>query len=243
MNGSMDISTVVFAILAIFVVWKLRSVLGTRTGNERPPYSPFDRRTPKDPNAAPADGTRGKVITLPGAADRAALRPTERSLEANRWKGYATPGSAVEAGLDLIKAEDPAFDAKGFMDGARAAYELIIQAFAKGEKDSLVPLLAPDVLEGFSRAITDREARGDTVETTFVGIDRAEIEDAQLRGGTEQIAVRFNTKLVTLTRDRSGAVIDGTPDQVSDIVDLWTFARDIESRDPNWKLVATETGE
>ncbi len=243
MNGSMDTSSiVVFAILAVFVIWKLRSVLGTRTGTERPPVNPFARRNPADPTTGPAQTTldRGNVIPLPGAAERT---PVSAADEQDRWQGFAEPGSALAAGLDQISQADPSFAPRPFLDGAQAAYETIILAFARGDRATLEPLLAKDVFEGFSSAVTAREARGETVETTFVGTDKATMEDAQLRGKTEQIVVRFNTKLITITRDKDGAVVDGSPDRVSDVIDLWTFARDITARDPNWKLVATESGQ
>ncbi len=236
MNGSFDISTVVFAILAVFVVWKLRSVLGTRTGTERPP---FPRRTPRAPGAEP-----GKVIPLPGSAERAAdIGRTDATAAAASWQGYAEPGSPVARGLDDIARADPAFAAADFMQGARSAYETIIVAFAKGDKATLSPLLARDVYDGFAAEIDRRTAKGETVETTFVGIDKALIEDAQVRGRSEQIGVRFQTKLITVTRDKAGAVIDGHAETVVDIVDLWSFSRIIGARDPNWQLIATETGQ
>ena len=241
MNGSFDISTVVFAILAIFVIWKLRSVLGTRTGNERPPFDPFVRRGQAPGPDRDQGGERGKVIPLPGAADRTATKPMLATRPDDRWQGFAPAGSPVAAGLDEIAKADPAFDAKGFLEGASGAYEMIILAFAKGDRATLAPLLAKDVYEGFAAAISDRESRGETVETTFVSIDRNQIDDAQLRGRLAQIAVRFDAKLITLTRSRDGTVKDGAPDKVSDMVDLWTFSREIGSKDPNWKLIATET--
>ena len=238
MNGSFDVTTIVFAILAVFVVWKLRSVLGTRTGNERPPFDPFARRNPVD-RGAPAP--EGKVIPLPGSADRAA--EAARVAAPDRWRGYAEAGSPVARGLDDIARADPAFDIAPFMQGARAAYEAIITAFAKGDRQALKPLLARDVYEGFAAEIDRREQRGEVVDTTFVSTDKAVIEDAQLRGRIEQVAIRFTAKLITVTRDKSGAVIDGNPETVADIVDLWTFSRSADSRDPNWQLIATEAGQ
>lgn len=241
MNGSFDITTIVFAILAIFVVWKLRSVLGTRTGTERPPFDPFARRNAAD--RAPGAGEGGKVIPLPGSAERSAGTARPAVPDPDRWRGYAEPGSAVARGLDEIAKADPAFAVASFMGGARAAYEAIITAFAKGNKAALSPLLARDVYDGFAAEIDRRETRGDTVDTTFVSIDKATIEDAQVRGSSEQVAVRFLTKLITVTRDKAGTVIEGHPETVVDIVDLWTFSRTIDSRDPNWQLIATETAQ
>lgn len=239
----MDVSTVVFAILAIFVVWKLRSVLGTRTGNERPPVNPFGRRK-MDGTDQPADAgaARGNVVTLPGAAERVASPAGRPEPAASRWAGFAEPGSALASGFDQIRTADPSFEPKAFTEGARVAHEHIILGFAKGDRVALAALLAPDVLEGFTQAIAKREERGEVVETTFVGLDEAEIEDAQLKGSTAQIAMRFETKLISATRDRNGAVIEGDPERVSTVVDNWTFARDATSRDPNWRLVATGTG-
>ena len=240
MNGSFDVQTLVFAILAIVVVWKLRSVLGTRTGAERPPLDIFNRRKPTDPNATAASPAEGSnVIPLPGAADR----PAAPLQGGNRWTGYAEEGSAVGGGLDQIAAADSGFAVKPFLDGARAAYETIILAFAKGDRQVLEPLLAKDVYEGFVQAIAEREAKGETVETTIVSIRQGEIVDAQVRGITAQIVVRFHTQLITITRARDGTPVGEATDKVSELVDVWTFARDVTSRNPNWKLVATETGQ
>ena len=117
---------------------------------------------------------------------------------------------------------------------------MIVTAFAEGDRKSLKNLLSREVYDGFVSAIAQREGRGETIEFRFVGIDKAEITDAALKGGTEQVTVRFHSKLISATHDKTGAVIDGDPVHVGDVTDIWTFARDINSRDPNWKLVATE---
>jgi predicted lipid-binding transport protein (Tim44 family) len=140
-----------------------------------------------------------------------------------------------------VKAQ-PSFDVKAFLDGSKSAYEMIVTAFAAGDRATLRNLLAKDVLDSFQHAIGDREAMGEKVETTFVSIDKATIEDAALRGNTAQIAVKFLSKLITATRDRSGAIVEGNPERVVDMVDIWTFAREVTARDPNWKLVATDSG-
>ena len=234
MQDNFDISTIIFAVLAIFVLIKLRSVLGTRTGEERPPYDPFKRRA--DDGAMPGGASQGNVIRLPGAAPADANR-APATPEA-RFGKLADAGAF--AGLEAITAADSTFDAGGFQNGARSAYEMIVTAFARGDRDGLRGLLAPDVFDSFAAAISAREAQGETVETTFVSIDGATIADAHLREGTAQITVRFASKLITLTRDRAGAVIDGGADKIMDVVDVWTFARDVKAKDPNWRLVATE---
>ncbi|MGH7249153.1 MAG: Tim44/TimA family putative adaptor protein, partial [Pseudomonadota bacterium] len=132
---------------------------------------------------------------------------------------------------------------KHFLTGARTAYEMVVTAFASGDRRQLRGLLSREVYDGFDTAISDREARGEAVETKFVSIDSSTIGGAELRGRTAQITVRFISKLVSATRDRSGAVINGNAEKVTDVTDMWTFARDVSSRDPNWKVAATETGQ
>jgi len=170
-------------------------------------------------------------------------KPVETPEPAGRWKGIAEAGSTVAAGLDAIAREDKTFDAKHFIAGARAAYEMIVLAYAEGDRRTLKNLLSRDVYEGFEAAIRQRENKGDTVETRFVAIDKSDIAGVELRGRTAQITVRFVSQLISVTRDKSGNVIEGNPERVTDVTDVWTFARDLSSRDPNWKLVATEAGQ
>ena len=234
-----DIYTIIFLALAVFIFLRLRSVLGQRTGRERPPYDPYSAR---DAVRSPATD---KVVTLPPRpAEPAPSRPVEVTPPAvDRWKGVAEAGSAVAAGLDAIAAADPSFDAKHFITGARAAYEMIVTAFAEGDRRQLRNLLSREVFDGFDAAITEREGRGETAETRFVSIDGSTITAAELRARNAQITLRFVSKLVSATRDRSGDVIDGNAEKVTDVTDVWTFARDVSSRDPNWKVVATEAGQ
>jgi predicted lipid-binding transport protein (Tim44 family) len=233
-----DIYTIIFLALAVFIFLRLRSVLGQRTGRERPPYDPYSARDAVRPAT-----TNDKVVTLPTRPAEAAPKPAAEPAPAERWKDVAEPGSAIASGLDAIAAADSAFDIKHFLTGARAAYEMVVTAFAEGDQRTLKNILSREVYEGFETAIREREARGETVETRFVSIDKADVVGAELRGRIAQITVRFISQLVSVTRDRSGAVIEGAPDKVTDVTDVWTFARDVSSRDPNWKLVATEAGQ
>lgn len=238
MQDVFDIYTIIFLALAVFIFLRLRSVLGQRTGRERPPYDPFSGRD------AVRTPTSDKVVALPPRNPDASLRPAEGAEvnPANRWEDVAEPGSPLAAGLDAIAGAEPTFDAKHFLTGARAAYEMVVTAFAEGDRRALKNLLSREVYEGFEAAIRDRETRGETVETRFVAIDTAEITAAELRGRTAQVTVRFVSQLVSATRDRAGTVIDGSSEKVIEVTDVWTFARDLSSRDPNWKLVATEAG-
>jgi predicted lipid-binding transport protein (Tim44 family) len=233
-----DIYTIIFLALAVFIFLRLRSVLGQRTGRERPPYDPYSS-APGTIRPAPGD----KVVALPGRAPDTAVTSAEPAEPVERWKGIAEPGSALAMGLDAIAGEDKGFDAKHFLTGARAAYEMIVTAYAAGDRRQLKNLLGKEVYDGFDTAIKEREQRGETVETRFVAIDGATLTTAEQRGKTAQLTVRFQSQLISVTRAKDGAVIDGNPDKVTDVTDVWTFARDVSSRDPNWKLVATEAGQ
>ena len=208
--------------------------------------------------SAPA-GSGRPTIPIPRATQSAALTTTWSRCQAaaarrratpaapvdpqERWKGIAEPGTALAGGLDAIVKSDPGFDLKHFIAGARQAYEMIVTAYAEGDRRTLKNLLSRDVYEGFEQAIRERETRGETSETRFVSIDKSDVTGAELRGQTAHITVRFVSQLVSVTRDRNGNVIDGNAEKVTDVTDVWTFARDLSSRDPNWKLVATEAGQ
>jgi predicted lipid-binding transport protein (Tim44 family) len=237
MRDVFDIYTIIFLALAVFIFLRLRSVLGQRTGRERPPYDPYSAREPVRPASE-------KVVALPNRApEAAASMPAEPVAPGERWKGVAEPGSALAGGLDAIAATDAGFDPAHFVTGARTAYEMIVNAYAEGDRRTLKNLLAREVYDGFDAAIGEREKRGETVENRFVSVDEADITAAEMRGKTAQLTVKFQSKLVSATRDKNGNVVDGNAEKVTDVTDVWTFARDSSSRDPNWKLVATEAGQ
>ncbi len=229
MNEPFDPTIIIFAVLAIFVLYKLRSVLGARTGHEQRPPAPPPQR---GPGAPPADN----VVRLPGAAAASQNRPAS---PAERWSKVAN--EKAWPGLDAIAAADASFAPDDFMSGATAAYEMIVVAFAAGDRATLRNLLETEVYDSFEGSIRAREAAERTSQTTFVSLDQAMIDDAQLRGATAHVSVRFRSKIISVTRDKAGAVVEGSPDKTVEMVDLWTFARPAPSRDPNWKLVATET--
>jgi predicted lipid-binding transport protein (Tim44 family) len=237
MRDLFDIYTIIFLALAVFIFLRLRSVLGQRTGRERPPYDPYSTRDAVRPS------TNDNVVTLPPRGADVGQKPAADAEPAERWKGIADAGSPAATGLDAIVAQDPGFNAPQFITGARAAYEMIVTAYAQGDRRSLKNLLSKEVYDGFEAAIKERETRGEKAETRFVSIDKADIIGAEVKGKTAQVTVRFVSQLVSVTRDRDGNVIDGNPDKVTDVTDVWTFARDLGSRDPNWKLVATEAGQ
>jgi predicted lipid-binding transport protein (Tim44 family) len=224
-----DLPTVIFALVALFVAFKLRSVLGTRNDGERPTgglLAPL-RRTP-GPAAPPA---------APPAPAVAAPAPEPQPSE--RWGGYAE--TEAWSGLDAIAAADRSFEPQAFLGGARAAYEMVIQSFASGDRQTLQNLMAPEAFANFDAAIQSRVAAGQTMTTTVVSLDDARIAAAQFVGSTAQVTVRFSSKLASVTRDKAGEVVDGSATEVADHLDLWTFMRDVRSRDPNWRLTETQS--
>jgi predicted lipid-binding transport protein (Tim44 family) len=229
-----DIYTIIFLALAVFIFLRLRSVLGQRTGSERPPY---DRAAP---NVVQRTQDNNNVVPLPGAViDQAPLAPSADVAPADRWKGIAEPGTPLAAGLDAIVAHDSSFDPRHFISGARSAYEMIVLAFANGDRRALKDLLSSEVYDSFEAVIKDREKHEQKTETRFVSIDKAELVSAEARDRSAQLTVRFVSQMISVSRDKTGAIVDGNPDKVADITDVWTFARDTSSRDPNWKLVGT----
>jgi predicted lipid-binding transport protein (Tim44 family) len=231
MQGSFDIFTLVFLALAVFVAWKLRSVLGQKTGHEQPPADIFQKKS-----AAPPPAPESNVIRLPGAA---ANDPAPEPQF--RWAGVTTPGTPVAAGFDAIAREESGFDARIFVEGSKAAYEMIVASFARGDRKALKGLLSREVFEDFDQAITEREGRGETAETTFVSMEKAEIVSAEVKGKMAFVTVRFAPKLISTVKDAAGQIVDGA-ETVFDVVETWTFSRQLGSRDPNWLLVATEAG-
>ena len=230
----LDPLTIVFALVAVLVIWKLNSVLGRNTGFQGPRVK---ARGPARPKPAPRNDN---VVRLPGLVT---TDPVPHDPE--RWK--ASLDAAAEAGaadgLDAVAAADSSFSAAPFLDGARTAYEAIITAFAAGERRTLQSLLARDVYDGFDTALRDREKRRETLATTFVSIADAKVGAASLEGRTARIGVRFRSKQISATHGAEGQLAGGSPDHVVDVNDIWTFARDTASRDPNWKLVATQSGD
>src|ERR1700742_5143726 len=195
-----DIYTIIFLALAVFIFLRLRNVLGQRTGNERPPY---DRTARNVAQGAPDNN----VVPIPGTViDQAPLVPTADVVPpTDRWKGLTEPGTPLAQGLDAIAAQDSSFDPQHFIGGAKSAYEMIVLAFANGDRRSLKDLLSTEVYESFESAIKDREKQERKTETRFVSIDKAELVNAEARDRAAQLSVRCVSQMVCITRDKSGA--------------------------------------
>lgn len=218
-GGFQFLDILLLGAIAGFIALRLRAVLGQRTGHQqrrRPPFGGPESES--DKNAA---DDRDNVIPLP------------------RREGDAAASLPGDEKVARIRAADPSFDLAEFMAGAKAAYEMIVTAFAAGDKDTLRPLLSREVFADFAGVIDDRTKRGETVETTFVGLRSAEIVESQVNGRIIEVTVKFESELISVTKDAQGHVIAGHANAVDQVTDIWTFARDAGSRDPNWTLIAT----
>lgn len=219
-DGFQFLDILLLGAIAGFIALRLRAVLGQRTGHEqkrrRPPFA--------EPDGAAKDGDSGEdnVIALP-----------------RRDAQTAPDDPALEAALAPLRAADPDFDAAEFINGATAAYEMVVTAFAAGDKDTLRPLLSREVFNDFAGAIDERIKRGETMETTFVGLRSATITETQVNNRIAEVTVKFESELISVTKDAQGHVIAGHANSVEQVTDIWTFARDTRSRDPNWTLIAT----
>jgi predicted lipid-binding transport protein (Tim44 family) len=230
-SGFQFLDIILFAMIAAFLVLRLRSVLGRRTGHQRrPDENPLARRGQQPDAEAPGNDN---VIELPGR--------TENAGGDDAVFDGADPNDPLAAGLTQIRIADPGFDPAGFAQGARAAFEMVVQAFAEGDQKTLRNLLNDEVFGNFSEAIKQREEAGETLETTVISIKTADIIEARLDNRTAFVTVKFVSEQVNVTRDKDGEVVDGDPNRVTDVTDLWTFARNTRARDPNWTLVETRS--
>lgn len=233
MDGFGGFDILFIALVAVFLALRLRSVLGTRTGSEksdrwrsmRTQDQPQPGATPAE---QPADAPSDNVTPFPGrtAGQTPPPLPTQ---------------DVLEAGIAEIRAADAGFDPVAFAGGAKSAFEMIVQAYAQGDLQTLKPLLAPPVYDSFAQAVGERQRVRHTLETTLIAVQQSELVDARLNGRIAECTIKFVSQQANVTRDAQGNVVDGDPAQVDTITDLWTFARDTRARDPNWQLIRTET--
>ena len=225
MSSVMDPLNLVLLIVAAIVAWRLWGVLGTRTGLEKPPIV-FQPTPAKPQSTQPEPAQDGEV-----------LEPENRKPV---WFGHATEGSELAIGLAAIADKAPDFTASSFVRGASAAYEMVLEAYAKSDKATLKPLLSKELYDSFSSAIDSRKADGQSMTFQFVGVKSAPLRRAALNGTKAQVEVDFVAEMISATLDKAGTVVDGDAKSIRTVTDLWTFERDVTSKDPNWKLVATD---
>jgi predicted lipid-binding transport protein (Tim44 family) len=217
MNGSL-IQLLVLAGIAIFLILKLRSVLGTRDGFEKPPV-PLEDVRPR---------VRRDFEVIEGGPDRDIT-------------DHVADGSDAARALAAMKQAEPDFAVTPFLQGARGAYEMILMAYERGDIDSIRPFLADDVESSFAEAIAQREREGLTVEASFVGMKELTLHDATFNRDNRmaEISVRFVGEQTYVVRNKAGEIVEGSPREIKKSRDIWTFARQMGSDDPNWQLVAT----
>ncbi|MGD9806343.1 MAG: Tim44/TimA family putative adaptor protein [Hyphomicrobiaceae bacterium] len=242
MDGQIDIFTLLFLVLAVIIVLRLRSVLGRKSSEDDARVERY--KAEQRARAASAQG-QDKVVTLPRRDRPETPAETQAGATAaadieEKVRTIASGNEPLADGLIAVARSDNSFDPEHFLVGARQAYEMIVTAFAEGNRKTLRNLLSKEVFEGFSAALTEREARGEQIDQSFVGINKAEIVEAELKGNTAHVTVRFASELISATRDKGGTVITGDPKRIKEVIDIWTFAREVNSRDPNWRLVATQ---
>jgi predicted lipid-binding transport protein (Tim44 family) len=235
---------ILIGLVAVFLILRLRSVLGKRTGNERPPArDPFT--PPAPPPATPrlgdapssAQSGNDNVVPLPTSAP--APRPSLSTTGPGGIRATVLPTAA--AGVAAIRAADPAFEPIGFTAGARAAFTTIVEAFAKDDTAALRPLLDGPTYASFEAAIRGRAERKEKAETTLIGFEASDIAAATLQDSQAVVTVRFVSEQINVLRNADGQIIDGNPNEVQKVIDLWTFRRDTKSSDPNWLLIKTES--
>jgi predicted lipid-binding transport protein (Tim44 family) len=217
---------ILLAMVAGFILLRLRSVLGRRTGHEPNPGDGVNEPKGEDDN----------VVPLPDQSSREAAIE-KRKEGAKLW----ADDSPVAGGLTQIKIADPKFDVDDFVAGSRAAYEMVVAAFAASDHDTLRNLLADDVYESFAAAIDDREEANQTLEQTIVAIESADLAQAQLNGRDAEVTMKFVTDMITTLKDENGEPLAGQSTSPRRITDIWTFGRDTGASDPNWRLIETSS--
>jgi predicted lipid-binding transport protein (Tim44 family) len=230
---------ILIGLVAVFLILRLRSVLGKRTGNEQPPArDPFTPPAPPPPRVGDAPQGNDNVVPLPTAN---APAPRQSSPTSGPGGIRATVLPTATAGVAAIRAADPDFEPIGFTGGARAAFTAIVEAFARSDTATLKPLLDSATYASFEAAIRGRIERNETAETTLIGFEASDVAGAEMQGANAVVTVRFVSEQINVVRNADSQIVDGNPNEVQKVVDLWTFRRDTTSGDPNWQLVKTES--
>ena len=228
MNGFPIFDLLLIAGVAIFLVLRLGSVLGKRTGHENPPKAYKEVLETK--KAADDFEPEEKVVPLPSLKERHDREFDDQQMEGPLHDGYAA-----------IREHDPSFSPAKFLEGARAAFEWILRAYVEGDRETLRSLLSDDVYKSFEGSIAQRESLGHRIEEMLIGIDKADVIEAEMQGSKAVITLKIVSKQVNVVYDNLDAIVSGDPQKVIDITDIWTFCRDTKYNDPNWILTATRS--
>ena len=228
-EGFQFIDIVLFAMIAAFLILRLRSVLGRHRdpGRSKNGFSADQPLPPQEDNS----------IVVTDRADKPEVHLDDEEPPVPEMEEK----SLLDEGFEQIKVATPEFETKEFLQGVHSAFEIIIKSFAKGDREQLESLLSADVYNNFSLAIASREKDNETFENTLIRIVDVAPLEAYMKGKTSHVTVKVVSEQINVTRNAEGEVVDGNPDYVAEISDIWTFARDTQTRDPNWELVATRS--
>jgi predicted lipid-binding transport protein (Tim44 family) len=214
-----DMTTLIFAAITLFLFFQLKKALGTKTGEEKPYFTPpTEKLTP---------------VEVPLNQAQAAPAPF-------KWQGFAEPESETAKAFDAIIAVDPSFTPQAFVDGAKSAYETFITTFNLGDEAALKPHLAPEVFADFAHAIAERKAAGERVDFRFVGFSKANIHEVKASGSEAMITMNFVADVISATYSSTNQLLAGTSDKISQTHDRWSFAKNLTDKNPNWLLVGTQ---
>ena len=257
-DGFQFYDIIFFALIAIFIILRLRGVLGRRTGQQRQRHPDRFARSEQPPEESQGQGPsqgQGEVVQLPDRTRPAREAPQDvmaedvahesaapRPMRAAKHEAAPEQDDAIgglRASLEQIKRADHEFSPRRFATGAQAAFEMVVDAFANGDTATLRPLLGDDVYDEFAAAIRDRMAEGHRQETTIVALDAAEIISAEMRSSTARVTVKFVSQQINVVRDKDGEEVGGDSSLIERVTDIWTFARNTRSSDPNWALIET----
>ena len=260
-DGFQFYDIIFFALIAIFIILRLRGVLGRRTGQQRERHPDrFARTETEKPAEEDQAQGQGEIVHLPdrsrpareapqdatpedvSAEDMASESAAPRPVRAARKEAAPDQDEAMgglRASLEQIRRADHEFSPRRFITGSQAAFEMVVEAFANGDTATLRPLLGDDVYDEFAAAIRDRLAEGHAQETTIVALDAAEIISAEMRASTARVTVKFVSQQINVVRDKDGEEVGGDPSLTERVTDIWTFARNTRSSDPNWALIET----
>ncbi len=227
---------IIFALIAVFIILRLRAVLGRRTGNERPNERDMFSRSRNR-----RDQSTGQVISLKGVDTQKDINSQDYDIPDDDDKVLTNADTPIASELRKIRQEDPDFSASEFVEGAKEAFSLIVSAFSNGDTPELRPLLGDDVYDEFASAIQSRLLSGNVSETSVISIDDVSLIHCEMRGTTARISIKFISQQTSVIRNDAGEVIDGDAEKILSITDVWTFSRNIRSSNPNWLLVETRS--
>lgn len=231
-NGFQFLDIILFALIAAFLVLRLRNVLGRRDGFDGRGKDPFGIQNRMEPD-------NENVVSLPERDESNRLEDIIDLEPDAEPQGEPEPQDALSAGLQQIRRVDPSFEVEEFLVGARTAFEMIIGAYAAGDTDTLQNLVSPEVFANFADVVDRRDAAGETMESRVSAIRVSDIVEAYIDGRNACVTVKFVSDQCNVIRDAEGRIVEGDPQETTEVTDFWTYARDTRSRDPNWTLIAT----